>query len=142
MDLAALNIQRGRDHGLPLYNEARKAYGLRPHRNFSDVTKNRSRRRCLQQMYGSPDAMDLWVGALSEDHAPGASMGPLLIAILTEQFSRTMNGDKFYYENDPAMASKAMRSIMDVSKVKLSDIIRRNTRAQVRRGSNVFFIQK
>ena len=140
--MAALNIQRGRDHGLPLYNEARKAYGLKPVKTFSEVTKNRSHRRCLQHMYGSPDKMDLWVGALSENHAPGASMGPLLISILTEQFTRTMNGDKFYYENDPTMASKAMRSIVDVSKVKLSDIIRRNTRAQVRRGSDVFFVQK
>ena len=29
VDLGAIDIERGRDHGMPTYNELRQAYGLR-----------------------------------------------------------------------------------------------------------------
>jgi hypothetical protein len=38
VDLGAIDIQRGRDHGLPTYNDMRRAYGLSPKRSFEDVT--------------------------------------------------------------------------------------------------------
>ena len=37
-DLGADDIQRGRDHGLPSYNELRRAYGLEPARSFTEIT--------------------------------------------------------------------------------------------------------
>jgi hypothetical protein len=38
VDLAAIDIERGRDHGMPYYNDLRKAYGLPPERSFTDIT--------------------------------------------------------------------------------------------------------
>jgi hypothetical protein len=38
VDLAAIDIQRGRDHGVPLYNDLRRAYGLSPKTSFTAIT--------------------------------------------------------------------------------------------------------
>jgi hypothetical protein len=37
-DLGAIDIQRGRDHGMPFYNDLRRAYGLAPARSFTEIT--------------------------------------------------------------------------------------------------------
>jgi hypothetical protein len=37
-DLGADDIQRGRDHGMPSYNDLRRAYGLAPVRSFTQIT--------------------------------------------------------------------------------------------------------
>jgi hypothetical protein len=37
-DLGAIDVQRGRDHGIPRYNQLRAAYGLEPKRSFTDIT--------------------------------------------------------------------------------------------------------
>lgn len=38
-DLMAINIQRGRDHGLPDFNSAREAFGLRKYEKFEDFNR-------------------------------------------------------------------------------------------------------
>jgi hypothetical protein len=38
LDLGAIDIQRGRDHGIPSYNDVRVAYGLAPAQSFAEVT--------------------------------------------------------------------------------------------------------
>lgn len=37
-DLAAIDIARGRDHGIPHYNDLRQAYGLPPVTSFAEIT--------------------------------------------------------------------------------------------------------
>src|SRR5256712_4926338 len=43
-DLGAIDIARGRDHGLPTYNDLRRAYGLAPKTSFVDITGEATQR--------------------------------------------------------------------------------------------------
>ena len=38
VDLGAIDIERGRDHGMPLYNDLRRAFGLDAKRSFTSIT--------------------------------------------------------------------------------------------------------
>ena len=128
MDLASLNIQRGRDHGLPDYNTLRQAYGLAPVDDFSDISSDPATQMLLSDLYGDVNNIDPWVGGLAEEHLPGASVGELISASLLDQFLRLRDGDSFFYAGDPDLMSPELLSIAgDVDQTRLSDIILRNT---------------
>jgi hypothetical protein len=122
MDLASLNIQRGRDHGLADYNTTRAAYGLPRVTSFAQITSDTALQTELQSLYGTVNNIDLWVGVLAENHLPGGSLGPLGTRILVDQFTRLRDGDRFWYERQfTGDQFKAVRN------THLSDVIRRNT---------------
>ena len=122
LDLAALNIQRGRDHGLADYNATRVAYGLAPVDSFDDITSNVQQQQALEAVYGDVDNIDLWIGGLAEDHVQGSSVGELVRTIVADQFQRLRDGDRFWYEN---IFSGRDQAILRNSR--LSDVLQRNT---------------
>ena len=122
-DLAALNIQRGRDHGLPDYNTVRAAYGLPRVTSFAQITPDPQEQANLRSVYPSVDDIDVWSGGLAERHAPGASVGPLFQKIMVDQFTRLRDGDRLFYMNSPNRALLPQQ----VGGTRLSDVIRRNT---------------
>ena len=134
LDLASLNIQRGRDHGLADYNTTRAALGLGRVESFSQITSNPDVVYALEQTYGNVDNIDLWVGGLAEDHLPGSSMGATFTSILVNQFERLRDGDRFWYEN--VFSGEQLASLRQT---KLSEVIQRNSHAVVLQ-SNVFFM--
>ena len=66
LDLASLNIHRGRDHGMLSYNGIREAMGLPRKVSFAEVTSNVELQAKLASVYTDVDAIDGWVGALAE----------------------------------------------------------------------------
>ncbi len=124
LDLPALNIQRGRDHGLPGYNECRRAFDLDEARNFSDITSDESLQKELKHVYKKVEYIDPWIGGLAEDHVEGANVGPLILAVLKDQFERLRDGDRFWYQHDPELSEDRKT---EIANTRLSDVIRRNT---------------
>ncbi|MCG8556166.1 MAG: peroxidase family protein [Proteobacteria bacterium] len=130
LDLAALNIQRGRDHGLPRYNDVRHAYGLARIKHWAQFPAPLAIRNRLASVYKHVDHIDVWVGGLAENHRWNAMVGPLVWRSLKEQFEALRDGDRFWYER--IFTQKDLRK---VKHTKLSDVIRRNTnikRAEIR----------
>lgn len=97
-DLVALNVQRGRDHALPSYNEVRVLFGRRRAKRFSDVTKDVAVQSRLQSVYGNVDRVEAWVGLMAEDHVKGGSVGRTLFKVLRREFGRLRDGDRFFYQ--------------------------------------------
>jgi len=124
LDLVALNIQRGRDHGIADFNTCREKFGLQRHKNFSDITADKAVAGTLYDLYKNIDYIDPWVGAMAEDRAADSSVGPLVFEILKNQFERVRDGDRFWYENDNDLT---VEQKIEIESTRLSDIIRRNT---------------
>ncbi|XP_030832129.1 dual oxidase 1 isoform X2 [Strongylocentrotus purpuratus] len=132
-DLMALNIQRGRDHGLPDYNTARVSLGMDRRETFesinnasahadgvetfikSDVLDN------LARVYENDiDKVDIWAGGLLETTSNGP--GELFRFIILDQFVRSRDADRFWFENN--VSGQFTNDQIDfIKKVKLWDII-------------------
>jgi hypothetical protein len=125
LDLPSLNVQRGRDIGLPRFNDVRADYNLARKQSFSDVTSDSQLAAALASMYGSVDLMDVFVGFLVEDHIANSNVGETLFAVLSDQFTRSRAGDRYWYET--YLSGDEVQTIKQLT---LSDIIRRNTSVQ------------
>lgn len=124
LDLVSINLNRGRERGLPDYNSIREIAGLERQSDWSDITSDQDLQTKLQLAYGDIDNMDPWVGMLSEDIVEGKAIGELVHRLLAMQFTRLRDGDRYYYENDPAFSPE---EVAELKATKMSDILKRNT---------------
>jgi len=122
LDLPSLNIQRGRDHGLPDYNTIRVAYGLPRVPSFAEITSDTERQEKLREVYGDVEGIDPWIGGLAEDPRPPSMVGELITTVITDQFTRLRDGDRFWYQNVFTPAA-----VHELEQTTLADVIRRNT---------------
>ncbi len=137
-DLASLNIQRGRDHGLPGINQARADLTLPTYTDFLDLTGGDAALAAqLASVYDSIDDVDLWVAALAEPHVGTGHVGQTIRTVLIDQFTALRDGDRFWYQHDTTLHD--LYDLDTLHNTTLGDIIARNTTA-TNVPDNVFLI--
>ncbi|NND34642.1 MAG: T9SS type A sorting domain-containing protein [Saprospiraceae bacterium] len=124
LDLAAINIARGRERGLPDYNSVRKDFGLKPIASFSELTNDPLTNQIFESTYASINDIDPWVGILSEPHMPDALFGKTAMTIVKRQFMALRDGDRFYYEHDGSLSAEEKNWLKET---RLVDVVRRNS---------------
>jgi hypothetical protein len=181
-DLGAIDIERGRDHGMPSYNSLRRAYKLPARGSFAAITHDSERFRSdpevdpvhpiddpdildfvklfdrdrkpvalgsdeateaavtgrrrstlaarLRAVYGDVNGLDAFTGMVSEPHKRRSEFGELQLAIWKKQFSDLRAGDRFFYLNDPELATIEQQYGISYRHT-LAGLIRRNTAASV-----------
>ncbi|MCV0424366.1 MAG: peroxidase [Roseibium sp.] len=123
LDLASLNIQRGRDLGVASYNDLREALGLARAQDFSDITSDSELAAQLADVYGDVDLVDAWIGGLAEDPYADGVIGETFATIIIDQFMRIRDGDP-YWSQAGGLAKDEVRDLWGTT---LADIIEANT---------------
>lgn len=129
LDLASLNIARGRETGLPGYVEVHnQLFPEDPITSFDDLPFREGlagEDGVFAQVYSDISEIDLWLGGISEapaDH--GGLLGPTFTAIVADQFERVRDGDRFFYLEELETLEILAPGIEETT---LSDVLRNNT---------------
>jgi hypothetical protein len=121
-DLPAINIARGRELGLPSYNQTRQGFGLPRVTRWSDAFDTKAAAR-LSSIYANPDQVDLFAGGICEKAAyPPGQTGALITAVIHRQIQDLRAADRFWYQNVLTSGE-----IQEVESYKLSDLIINNS---------------
>ncbi|CAH0394955.1 unnamed protein product [Bemisia tabaci] len=124
-DLRAIDIQRGRDHGLASYNDVREFCGLPRAYKFQDfadyITPERIEK--LESLYASVDDVDLSVGGSLERHIENTLLGPTFLCLSLEQFYRTRVSDRFFYEQPHSPNTFTPEQLNEIRKASLSRLL-------------------
>ncbi|GGG76152.1 putative peroxidase [Edaphobacter dinghuensis] len=97
MDLAAHDIMRCRELGVPRYTKFRKLLNLRPVTTFEELTPNVEWREEIRRVYNNDiDSVDLIVGLFAEKPPEGFGFSDTAFRIFILMASRRLNSDRFF----------------------------------------------
>ncbi|MGW0363658.1 peroxidase family protein [Streptomyces sp. NPDC002990] len=114
-DLAATDILRNRELGVPRYNEFRRLLRLKPAASFEDLTDNPVWAKEIQRLYDDDiEKVDLMVGMYAEKLPTGFAFSDTAFRIFILMASRRLNSDRFFTDYyTPEVYSKAGMAWID-----------------------------
>lgn len=125
IDLVAINIQRGRDHGVPSYTRARMACGLPAANNFTDLAPymDAGALANIARVYSHVDDIDLYTGGLAERPIQDGLVGPTFACIIADQFLRLKRGDRYWYETSEKPQAFSKEQLAEIHKSSLARLL-------------------
>ncbi len=96
-DLAAIDILRDRERGIPRYNEFRTLIDMPRIERFEDLTDNPEWAEELREVYDNDiDSVDLMVGMFAEPLLPGFAISEVQFRIFILMACRRLKSDRFF----------------------------------------------
>ena len=96
VDLAAIDILRERERGVPRYNEFRRLFRLKPASSFEELTDNPTWAEELREIYGDVEQVDLAIGLYAESKPPGFGFSDTAFRVFILMASRRLESDRFF----------------------------------------------
>jgi hypothetical protein len=96
LDLAATDILRSRERGVPRYNEFRRKFHLEPARRFEDFNNDARVVADLRRIYRDPEEVDLMVGLYAETPPQGFAFSDTAFRVFILMATRRLKSDRFF----------------------------------------------
>ena len=97
LDLAAVDVLRDRERGVPRYNEFRRLLHLRPADSFETLTDNPQWARELRELYENDiERVDSMVGMYAETPPQGFGFSDTAFRIFVLMATRRLKSDRFF----------------------------------------------
>jgi hypothetical protein len=96
LDLAAIDVLRVRERGVPRYNDFRELFHRRRVRSFDELTAKPEWAEELRAVYGDVDRVDLMIGLYAEPLPEGFGFSDTAFRVFVLMASRRLKSDRFF----------------------------------------------
>jgi Animal haem peroxidase len=98
-DIAATDIVRMREAGVPRYNAFRRLMRMRPVAEFAELSDDPELVAAMRELYGDVEQVDLMVGMFAERKPRGFGFSDTAFRIFLLMAGRRLNSDRFFTDD-------------------------------------------